>query len=99
MSHVMSPSLSDQLRISRPGSRSHWVLWGGLVPGGGLKRLTFEHYLRSVPAQQLERGFVEISEGCSALALEHFARRLNIPVTILCSAAGEGRLRARGYRG
>ena len=95
----MTPTLSDQLRVSRPDPNLPWVLWGGLVPGGGLKRLTFEHYLRSLPARQLERGLIEISEGCTALALQHCARRLDIPVTILCSPEGEATLRARGYGG
>jgi len=88
-----------QLQISRPTSNSPWVIWGGLLPSGSLKHLTFDNYLKGLGSHELERGLIEISEGCTALALQYFAERAGVQLLVLCSPAGEAQLRSRGYRG
>ena len=88
-----------QLQISQPTPDSPWVLWGGLLPSGSLKYLTFHSYLKGLGSHQLERGLIEISEGCTALALQYFAERAGVRLVVLCSPSGEAQLRSSGYRG
>src|SRR6188768_2339063 len=87
-----------QLQMSRPDGNAPWVVWGGLLPSGSLKYLTFEKYLKALGGNAIARGLIEISEGCTALALQYFAERAGVPLVVLCSPTGEATLRARGYR-
>lgn len=84
-----------RLEMTRPSAAGAWVVWGGLLPSGSLKHLTFEHYLRGLTPGQ-HAGWIEISEGCTALALDWFARRWNVPLALVCSPEGAARLRDRG---
>jgi cysteine synthase B len=92
------PTPAVQLHLTRPHANSPWVIWGGLLPSGSLKYLTFGRYLLDLGSSALTRGLIEISEGCTALTLQHFAERAGVPLVVLCSKTGEAQLRARGYR-
>jgi S-sulfo-L-cysteine synthase (O-acetyl-L-serine-dependent) len=84
--------------MTRASARGPWVIWGGLLPSGSLKYLTFRSYLGAVGEHSLQRGLIEISEGCTALALEYLAERARTPLVVVCTPAGERKLRARGFR-
>lgn len=92
--------MSDEavrLEMTRPSAADAWVVWGGLLPSGSLKHLTFDYYLRALtPAQHA--GWIEISEGCTALALDWFARQRDVPLALVCSPEGAEGLRRRGVR-
>ncbi|MEY2934808.1 MAG: hypothetical protein RL033_5557 [Pseudomonadota bacterium] len=85
------------LQMSRPSPTSPWVIWGGALPSGSLKYLTFDRYLALVGRDAIARGLIEISEGCTALALQHLAEREGVPLVVLSSGPGAARLRERGF--
>ncbi len=97
MTSLISETLN--LEMSRPSPHHPWVIWGGVLPAGGLKFLTFKKHLDAVGRETYGKGFVEISEGCTALALEYFAQSHNLQVKILCTLDGEKRLRTLGFKG
>jgi cysteine synthase B len=94
---TQSPQL--QLQMTQPEGRSPWVIWGGLLPSGSLKYLTFECYFSAISSDALACGLIEISEGCTALALQHFAQRFRVPLVVVCSPAGRAKLHGLGYHG
>ena len=73
-----------------------WAVWGGLLPAGTLKYLTFQEYLKSV---EIEKGVVEISRSCTALALDALGRERSFKTTAICDESGAAYLRSRGFRG
>lgn len=84
--------------MTRPDGSAPWVIWGGALPSGSLKYLTFERYLEAVGRGAFAQGLIEISEGCTAWALQRLASQAKVPLIVLCSAAGAASLRARGFR-
>jgi cysteine synthase B len=88
-----------KLQMSRPSGALPWVVWGGVLPSGSIKYLTFRQYLNALTPAGCQHGLVEASDGCTALALDHWARQLGVPCLIVTSHHGSERLRARGFRG
>lgn len=87
--------------VHRSSPDSPWILWGGAQPGGSLKYLTFKQYLSSLPRSQIDRtvGLIEISEGCTALALDLLGRQANKKTAVVCSEKGAESLRGQGFMG
>lgn len=87
--------------ISRIDDESPWVLWGGTLPSGSLKYLTFKQYLAQQPASSLTsaRGLIEVSDGCSALALDSLGQEMGLNTAAACSESGARYLRSQGFRG
>jgi cysteine synthase B len=83
--------------LSRPWPGGPVVLWGGALPAGSLKYLTFSRYLESVPAEA--RGLVELSGASTALALDALGRERGLPVVAVTDAMGTAYLRSRGFGG
>ncbi|CAM4164222.1 MULTISPECIES: hypothetical protein [Corallococcus] len=83
--------------LSRPQADGPVVLWGGGLPSGSLKYLTFARYLAALPPGS--RGLVELSGASSALALDVLGRERGLPTVALTDAAGEAYLRAHGFQG
>ncbi|RKH45078.1 hypothetical protein [Corallococcus sicarius] len=83
--------------LSRPRADGPVVLWGGALPSGSLKYLTFARYLAAMPPGS--QGLVELSGASSALALDVLGRERGLPTVALTDAAGESYLRAHGFRG
>ena len=85
--------------MSQANTSSPMIIWGGLMPSGSLKYLTLANYLKILTLKQIGKGFIEMSEGCTALTLEYFAQLLNVELTIVCTDNGEKSLHAHGYKG
>ncbi|MBU8899968.1 hypothetical protein DRW03_00310 [Corallococcus sp. H22C18031201] len=85
------------LPLSRPEAGGPVVLWGGALPSGSLKYLTFSRFLADMPGDA--RGLVEMSGASTALALDALGRERGLPTVALTDASGETYLRARGFRG
>ncbi|NVJ03805.1 pyridoxal-phosphate dependent enzyme [Myxococcus sp. AM001] len=83
--------------LSRPWPGGPVVLWGGALPAGSLKYLTFSHHLESAPAET--KGLVELSGASSALALDALGRERGLPVVALTDTLGTAYLRANGFGG
>lgn len=83
--------------LSRPRADGPVVLWGGALPSGSLKYLTFARYLAALPPGS--RGLVELSGASSALALDVLGRERGLPTVALTDAAGAAYLRAHGFQG
>ncbi|MDA0321850.1 MAG: hypothetical protein O2923_03925 [Verrucomicrobia bacterium] len=84
--------------IDEPGGGRPWMVWGGHCPSGSLKYLTFSEYFAREPINDAA-GLIEMTGGCTALALEHFATEYEIPVTAVCDPVGSAYLGAQGFRG
>ena len=80
--------------IDHPNFR--WALWGGLLPAGTLKYLTFQEYLKSIA---IGKGVVEISRSCTALALGALGRERGFETAVICDQPGADYLRSRGFKG
>ncbi len=89
--------MCDVFPLSRPWPGGPVVLWGGALPSGSLKYLTFSRYLESVPEGAL--GLVELSGASTALALDALGRERRLPVVAVTDAAGTAHLRANGFGG
>src|SRR5438876_9277933 len=85
---AVSPKV--EFSISPVDDGSPWVLWGGAVPSGSLKYLTFKRYLALQPASSIRsaNGLIEMSEGCSALALDLLGQEMGLNTAAVCSEAG-----------
>jgi cysteine synthase B len=84
--------------LSRPWPGGPVVLWGGALPAGSLKYLTFSRYLES-SLPEGARGLVELSGAATALALDALGRERGLPVVAVTDAAGTGYLRTNGFGG
>ena len=83
--------------LSRPWPGGPVVLWGGSLPAGSLKYLTFSRYLESVP--EGARGLVELSGASTALALDALGRERGLPVVAVTDVMGTAYLRSHGFGG
>ncbi|MBZ4408606.1 hypothetical protein K8640_10305 [Myxococcus sp. XM-1-1-1] len=83
--------------LSRLSPEGPVVLWGGELPSGGLKYLTFSRYLETVPEGAC--GLVELSGSSSSLALDALGRERGLPVLALTDTAGAAYLRDQGFGG
>ncbi|NBD10773.1 MULTISPECIES: pyridoxal-phosphate dependent enzyme [Corallococcus] len=83
--------------LSRPHVGGPVVLWGGALPSGSLKYLTFARYLAAMPPGA--RGLVEVSGASSALALDLLGRERGLPTVALTDVVGEAYLRDHGFGG
>ncbi|MCP3101854.1 hypothetical protein LZ198_23535 [Myxococcus sp. K15C18031901] len=83
--------------LSRLSPGGPVVLWGGELPSGGLKYLTFSRYLETVPEGAC--GLVELSGSSSSLALDALGRERGLPVLALTDPAGAEYLRGHGFGG
>ncbi|WP_338867141.1 hypothetical protein [Myxococcus stipitatus] len=83
--------------LSRLSPAGPVVLWGGELPSGGLKYLTFSRYLETVPEGM--RGLVELSGSSSSLALDALGKERGLPVLALTDTAGAAYLRGQGFGG
>jgi len=83
--------------LSRPWPDGPVVLWGGALPSGSLKYLTFSRYLESMPAGT--KGLVELSGASTALALDALGRERGLPVVALTDTRGTAHLRTHGFGG
>lgn len=84
--------------LSRPWSGGPVVLWGGALPAGSLKYLTFSRYLESSMPEGTA-GLVELSGAATAMALDALGRERGLPVVALTDAQGTAYLRTNGFGG
>jgi len=84
--------------LSRPWSGGPVVLWGGALPAGSLKYLTFSRYLES-SLPDGAAGLVELSGAATALALDALGRERGLPVLALTDVKGTAYLRTNGFGG
>lgn len=89
--------MSGEFPISSPMPGGPAVLWGGALPAGSLKYLTFSRYLARVPPGV--RGLVDLSGSSTALALDVLGRARGLPTLALTDASGAAHLYARGFAG
>ncbi|NVJ22556.1 hypothetical protein HUW62_15145 [Myxococcus sp. AM011] len=83
--------------LSRLSPDGPLVLWGGELPSGGLKYLTFSRYLETMPEGAC--GLVELSGSSSSLALDALGKERGLPVLALTDTAGAAYLRGQGFGG
>jgi cysteine synthase B len=87
-----------RFEIDEPDDGRPWMVWGGHCPSGSLKYFTFAEYFEREPVEHAA-GLIEMTGGCTALALEHFAGDHGIPVTAVCDSAGAEYLGAHDFGG
>ncbi|MCU1496588.1 MAG: hypothetical protein JWM47_541 [Acidimicrobiales bacterium] len=83
--------------ISQPEPGGPAVLWGGVLPAGGLKYLTYGSYVRHLAPGT--RGLVEVSGASTALALDALGRERGLATVAVTDPAGEAYLRDHGFGG
>jgi hypothetical protein len=88
----------ERFHLSRTEPGGPRVVWGGLCRSGSLKYLTFREYLRRHGNRE-PAGLIEMSGGCSALALAALAAEHGVPCTAVTDPAGAQHLRAAGFTG
>lgn len=88
---------NTEFDISQPTNTSPFVVWGGNFPSGSLKYLTYKYHVEGL--RRDIRGFIEMSDASTALALDQLAIERNLSTIAVCGSNGANNLKAHGFHG